>query len=111
MNLILLFLVGLFPNILLVFTKAEVEVHPMSRFQEKFPDKIALHFHCDETNMFAHEMCECHVRCRDEGCMNAKTICEKYEESHGCKYVFIRGNKRNRFATLKRSPNPTEQQQ
>lgn len=48
-------------------------------FHEFPKNKIALHFSCKESNMFATN-CACHLRCTDSQCENAKKICKKYEE-------------------------------
>ena len=69
---------------------------------EDFPsDRIALHFPCKESNMFATN-CACHVKCTELTCQNAMDLCKKYRDSVGCKYVLIRGGKTKKIATLKR---------
>lgn len=55
---------------------------------EDFPkssDKIALHFSCQESEVFATN-CACHLRCTDSECSNAVRVCKKYE-----KYVSFAG--------------------
>jgi len=83
----------------------EIEMYKLEAFPR---DKVALHFSCAESELFATN-CACHVRCRGGGCDNAKKICAKYRASSGCKYVLLRGGAKNKFATLKREPTAIEQ--
>jgi hypothetical protein len=78
---------------------------------ETFPkDKVALHFACEEENVFATN-CACHLHCRTPDCAEAVNLCDAYSSTLGCQYVFIRGGKKNRFATLKRRPTDEEKRQ
>ena len=74
---------------------------------DAFPkDKVAMHFSCEESNMFATN-CACHLRCTESACHNAKRLCVKYANI-GCKYVLTRGPPSNQIATLKRTPTQSE---
>ena len=56
---------------------------------DEFPqDKIALHFGCVESDMFATN-CACHITCKNNKCDNAIDICTKYSNL-GCKYLLFR---------------------
>ena len=47
---------------------------------DEFPnDKIALHFPCNESNMFATN-CACHLKCREANCQAAFELCNKYKD-------------------------------
>ena len=47
-----------------------------------FPSNVvALHMPCQESNMFATK-CMCHIKCIDNTCSNAKSICTKYESRY-----------------------------
>ncbi len=75
---------------------------------DAFPkDKISRHFGCAESEQFATN-CACHIKCRGRDCRNAKEICVKYQQSHGCKYVLTRGPPEKMLATLKRVPTEKE---
>ena len=75
---------------------------------DEFPkQKIALHFACKESNMFATN-CACHLRCSSPRCPEAIALCEKYKESKGCRFVLLRGGPANTIATLKRVPTAHE---
>ena len=77
---------------------------------DEFPKgKVALHFPCAESNIFATN-CACHMKCTEPTCKAAYKVCEKYKDSHGCKYVLLRGRGRNKIATMKRSPTAEEVQ-
>ena len=77
---------------------------------DEFPKgKVALHFPCAESNIFATN-CACHMKCSEPTCKAAYKVCEKYKDSHGCKYVLLRGRGRNKIATMKRSPTAEEVQ-
>jgi len=69
---------------------------------------VALHFPCKESNMFSTN-CACHIKCKSPKCENAVDVCRKYQVSHSCHYVLLRGGKNNKFATLKRYPSTEEQ--
>lgn len=78
---------------------------------ETFPkNKVALHFACKESNVFSTN-CACHLRCRTPDCAEAVSLCDAYSSTLGCQYVFIRGGKKNRIATLKRRPTEEEKRQ
>lgn len=81
----------------------EIESYTFQTFPK---DKIALHMPCEESNMFATK-CMCHIKCTDNQCLNARKICEKYQDSKGCRYMLIRGYQK-KIATLKRVASPTE---
>lgn len=82
---------------------ATIETYTFQNFPK---EKVAVHFSCAESNMFATN-CACHLRCTDSQCDNAKNVCLKYA-SKGCKYMLLRGGKHNRIATLKRVPSVDE---
>ncbi len=64
---------------------------------------IAMHMPCNESNMFATK-CMCHIKCTDNRCDNARSLCRKYQSSRGCKYMLMRNVGGGRVATLKRTP-------
>ena len=80
-----------------------LELHTFESFPE---NKIALHFSCKESNMFATN-CACHLKCTTPNCANAIHLCHQYSDTVGCRYIFIRGYK-NKIATLKRVPTEAE---
>lgn len=71
---------------------------------DQFPkEKISHHFGCPESEQFATN-CACHIKCTDPSCSNARAICLKYKESHGCRYMLTRKVAGRKLATLKRVP-------
>ena len=71
---------------------------------DQFPkDRISHHFGCPESEQFATN-CACHIKCNDPSCSNARAICLKYKESHGCRYMLTRKVAGRKLATLKRVP-------
>jgi hypothetical protein len=58
--------------------RANIHIGKLEEFSKL--NKIALHFSCSESNMFATN-CACHVKCTDPLCNNAVNICEKYHKS------------------------------
>jgi hypothetical protein len=53
----------------------DIEVYRMDSFPK---EKVAMHMPCEESNMFATK-CMCHLRCTDQNCGNAITLCQKYK--------------------------------
>jgi hypothetical protein len=64
---------------------ASIETYKIDEFPQ---DKIALHFGCVESDMFATN-CACHITCKNSNCDNAIDICTKYSNL-GCKYLLFR---------------------
>ena len=81
-----------------------IETYQLNQFPRH---KVALHFACEESNIFATN-CACHIRCKEPTCKSAYKVCEKYRHSKGCKYVLLRGSGRNKIATMKRTPTAEE---
>lgn len=85
-------------------SSSAIEVYDLGAFPNEH--KVAMHMPCEESNVFPTK-CMCHMRCSDPQCANAANLCRRYE-SRGCRYLIMRGNANNKFATLKRTPTPAE---
>ena len=86
------------------FGDYEVETYALDRFPK---DKVSVHFGCEESEVFATN-CACHIRCKDKTCRSVKEWCYQHRESHGCKFVLLRGPPHKQIATLKRLPTAAE---
>ena len=78
-----------------------IETYNLDEFP---PGKIALHFGCVESDMFATN-CACHITCKSKDCSNAIDICTKYS-TIGCKYVLFRNIGQRKVGIIAHSLTP-----
>ena len=74
MTLMLKIILLIAPLLAAAAAAGDLVVMKLEDFEE---DRLALHFPCKESNMFATN-CACHLRCTGASCANAVDVCNKY---------------------------------